>query len=258
MTNKYMNRLKEKSFYIMLLASIVVVTVLLVIVSFNRKPNVVEKEELDMNAPPRVTNDVKDPVKKPNVLENDTEIPAKDVTNVVGNSELGDNFLIVKEGQEENVQPEKDTKGETKETFIPYNGSKDMLWPISGEIVFNYSMKDLLYDTTLEKFTTNNKICIEAKENQEVLVAASGQVESIISDEFLGTSVVIDHGDGWKTTYGQLEKDLNVELNQQVKKGDQLGVVSAPTIFSKNLGFHLDFMVMKDGEYKDPNEYLSK
>lgn len=262
MTNKYMNKLKDKGFYVMLLASVVIVTVLLVIVSFSRNPKVAKNDELDLNKPLVETQDNQNDGNnvipdQSNVLESDTTIPTEDVTNVVGNSELGDNFLIVKEDQEDKEQQEETPKDETKETFIPFNGTKDMMWPVNGKVLWDYSMDKLVYDITLEKWTTHDKLCLSAKEGQDVLAAASGQVVSILRDEHLGISVVIDHGDGWKTTYGQLDKDLNVAINQPVKKGDVLGSIATPSIFSSKLGHHLDFSVSKDDKKMDPKNYLA-
>lgn len=259
MSNKYMNRLKENSFYFMLLASIVVVTVLLVIISVTRQPEVAKENELDLNDQNTVVEN-SDPVPslptEDPILEQGADINSEEVTNVLGDSELGDNFIIMKEGQpEEGTTENKDE--ETKETFIPYNDSQDMLWPISGTILKDYAKDSLIYHPTLETFAVHPRISIKAAKNQEVLAAASGKVVAIRMNNFEGNEVVIDHGNGWVTTYGQLQDDLNIEADQIVKKGDLIGRIAEPTQKYTALGYHLEFGVEKDKTSQDPKKHLS-
>lgn len=57
--------------------------------------------------------------------------------------------------------------------------------------------------------------------------------------------VVVEHGDGWKLTYGQLDA-VRVRLGDAVARGTQLGVTTG----------RLYFGLRVDGAYRDPEPHL--
>lgn len=137
-------------------------------------------------------------------------------------------------------------------TFNLFDNSKEMTWPVSGQIVMNYSTETAIYDKTLDLYRTNDSICISAPEGTEVLASADGIVENIFIDNQKGTSVVINHGNGWLSTYGQLTEDVDVSVGQIVDMGEQIGNISLPSNYSVLLGPHLDFTITKDDLSSDP------
>lgn len=71
-----------------------------------------------------------------------------------------------------------------------------------------------------------------------------------LRDAALGNVVVIDHGDGWRTYYGHLQKgSIAVQRGQRVLSGQALGRIglSGRTEFP-----HVHFEVRKDGKPIDP------
>ncbi|MFI3230676.1 MAG: M23 family metallopeptidase [bacterium] len=136
--------------------------------------------------------------------------------------------------------------------FSLFDDSKEMAWPVEGQIVMNYSMDTAIYDKTLDLYRTNDSICISVPEGTNVLSSADGVVENIFLDNVKGNSVVINHGNGWVSTYSQLTDNLNVSVGQVVDKGEQIGNVSLPSNYSVLLGPHLDFTVRKDDLSSDP------
>jgi hypothetical protein len=70
------------------------------------------------------------------------------------------------------------------------------------------------------------------------------------SERALGNAVVIDHGDGWTTSYGHLRRgSVGVRPGERVAAGQPLGLVglSGDTEFP-----HVHFEVRKDGQVVDP------
>lgn len=129
-------------------------------------------------------------------------------------------------------------------------------YPVQGEIVMPYSIDHAIYDPTLEQYRTNSSISLSAEKGTEVLAAADGRVKSVWADAQSGNTIVIEHANGWLTTYGQLEDTVSVKQGEQVQQGQVIGAVDAPTKYGVALGAHLDFAMEKDGAPVDPQEKL--
>ena len=141
--------------------------------------------------------------------------------------------------------------------FAPYDGGEKMEWPVFGEILMNYSVDHLIYDKTLEQYRTNSNICVAADVGTQVRAAADGEVAGISTSRENGKSVTIDHGNGWLTTYSQLQDELYVDEGDVVRQGEIIGGVANPTIYSVLLGSHLQFEVTKDDQAMNPNDILA-
>lgn len=77
-------------------------------------------------------------------------------------------------------------------------------------------------------------------------------METVKTDDERGITVVLNHGNGWQTTYSQLQEDVVVKEGDKVKKGQEIGLVAEPTKYSIALGEHVDFSIAKDGVTVDP------
>ena len=137
-------------------------------------------------------------------------------------------------------------KAETSEPVLAY--------PVQGEIVMPYSVDSAIYDPTLNQYRTSDSISISAAAGDVVQAAEKGKVQEITKDEEKGTSVVIEHDNGWLTTYSQLAEDVSVKTGETVEKGQIIGMVGEPTKYTVALGSHVEFGVSKDGETVDPEK----
>lgn len=140
--------------------------------------------------------------------------------------------------------------------YTLFDDSKEMSWPVEGQIVMDYSVDTAVYDKTLDQYRTNDSLCINAAADSEVTAAADGVVEAVSKDRVNGSSVVLNHGNGWKTTYSQLRDDVSVTEGQVVCEGDAIGRVGTPSIYSEALGTHLEFSVSHDEGSVDPKTLL--
>lgn len=131
-----------------------------------------------------------------------------------------------------------------------------MVWPVSGVVLMDYSADALIYDETLDLYRTNDSISIGAAETEDVLAAADGIVTDIGQSDTLGNYVVLDNGNGYETTYGQLSDEALVALGEYVAQGEAIGRIDAPSWYSSALGTHLDFTVTVNGETVNPLEFL--
>jgi murein DD-endopeptidase MepM/ murein hydrolase activator NlpD len=159
------------------------------------------------------------------------------------------------------VSPEKAEEQNAEDLAAPvfeyFQDTDKMGWPVVGEIVMDYSVDHVLYDKTLDQYRTNDDIRIAAQPGTPVKASASGVVTKVEKTRKDGNVVVIDNGNGWTTTYGQLMDSVLVKEGEVVKSGQVIGGVSSPTIYGVLLGNHLIFEVSKDEVAIDPKTVLA-
>ncbi|MDR2650102.1 MAG: M23 family metallopeptidase [Clostridiales bacterium] len=140
--------------------------------------------------------------------------------------------------------------------FDTFQDGETMDWPVSGDIVMDYNITQAIYDETLDQYRTNDSIWISAKSGMPVKAAYDGVVQKIEKTRKDGNTVVIDNGNGWTTTYGQLMDSVIVKEGEIVKRGEIIGGIANPTIYSIIQGPNLSFKVAKDGVTVDPKIIL--
>ncbi len=145
-----------------------------------------------------------------------------------------------------------------EQAFNKFEDGSKMLWPINGEVVMEFSNNHAIYDSTLNQFRTNDTICISAEQGTQVKAAADGVVKSVTTSREYGNTVVIDNGNGWTTTYSQLQDGVLVKEGDIVAKSQVIGGVGDPSIYSVLLGNHLSFKVCKDEEAVNPLTLLAE
>jgi septal ring factor EnvC (AmiA/AmiB activator) len=129
------------------------------------------------------------------------------------------------------------------------------MWPSAGTILIDYSMDGSVYFPTLNQYKYNPALIIGSDTGNQVLASAKGIVESIGVDEETGTTLVLNIGNGYKLTYGQL-KELAVSEGDVVEEGALIGYVSEPTKYYSEEGSNLYFAMTQDEAAVDPVLYL--
>ncbi len=157
----------------------------------------------------------------------------------------------------EGITTEESQDVATVSMYTAYNEGDKMAWPVTGEVVLPYSNLLAIYDPTLEQFRTNDVLSIKSDVGQSVQVGAEGQVLEVSADEVLGNYVVVQHGNGWTTTYGQLE-NISVKVGDVVGSGFIIGQTAKPTKYSVSLGPHVDFKVTYNDTSVNPETVLAK
>ena len=151
---------------------------------------------------------------------------------------------------------EKDKQSKNEYAF--FDDSKEMSWPLAGQIVMDYSMETAVYDKTLDQYRTNDSVCISGNVGDDVTASAEGKVKSVSQDKENLTSVVIEHGNGWLSTYSQLQNNVLVKEGDIVDEGAVIGNLSEPSYKSSLLGPHLEFKVIHNDGCTDPKMVLSQ
>lgn len=130
----------------------------------------------------------------------------------------------------------------------PLNFSK----PVEGEILKPYSIDKVIYSKTLELWKTHDGIDIKVDEGTYIKSIERGTIEKVYEDSFYGVTVVIDHGQGYKSSYSNLDKETLVKEKQSIIKGQKIGKVGKTAIGEIKDESHIHFMLFKDGQNTDP------
>ena len=130
--------------------------------------------------------------------------------------------------------------------------------PLQGQTVAAFSVDTLLYDETMGDWRTHDGIDIAAQAGSHVRAASAGTVLTVKQDPLMGTTVTIDHGDGYHATYANLQARPTVEAGDSVTAGQVIGAVGTTAAAEAARGPHLHFSVEKDGDVVDPRQYLSR
>ena len=136
---------------------------------------------------------------------------------------------------------------------VDEESSRFFRWPVQGSNTISLSNP---YGSRVKPGgqgeTFHAGIDIPAPEGEVILAAADGTVSEAGFDPERGNYVVIDHGDGLTTLYGQC-RDFTVEEGDTVRAGEQIGAVGSTGV---STGPHLHFEVRQDDEPQNPVAYF--
>lgn len=131
------------------------------------------------------------------------------------------------------------------------NGEKEVMTaPVSGVLVSPYGSR---LSPSGQGTEMHYGIDVQAEPGAPVFAALSGEVMLIQDHPLYGNTVYLSHPDNLVTIYGRIDS-LMVEEGEQVRQGQQLGVVSD----SGQAESHLHFEVWKDSQPVDPQLLLEK
>lgn len=143
----------------------------------------------------------------------------------------------------------------TVQPSLDFKEEDGLVWPIVGDVLINYSMDKTIYFPTLQQYKYNPGIVIAAAQGASISAAADGRVTTVGYDPVIGNTVVMDLGNGYELTYGQLE-NITVSEGSYVNVGDGIGTVASPTKYYSMEGTNVYFKLTKDGEPVNPMSQL--
>jgi septal ring factor EnvC (AmiA/AmiB activator) len=124
-------------------------------------------------------------------------------------------------------------------------------WPLEGPVLTRFGMqRHPQFGTTVFR----RGIEIEAREGQAVHAVESGQVAFADWYKGYGKLVILDHGKGFYTLYGNLSR-LDLVKGDPVIKGQVIGLAGETGSFK---GSKLYFEIRRNGEAQDPLVWLSR
>lgn len=142
-------------------------------------------------------------------------------------------------------------------TSVHFTEDSQLLWPVDGNILMNYSMDKTVYFSTLDQYKYNPALVISGAEGDQVISSAPGIVKSIDVSAETGNTVNVDLGNGYELFYGQL-KEVPVKVGDYVEAKTVLGYVSQPTKYYSVEGCNVYFEMKKDGQPINPLDYVAE
>ena len=111
----------------------------------------------------------------------------------------------------------------------------------------------ILYEST---YLQNSGISFGGKENFDVTAILDGTVSSVEDDELLGKIIEVKHENNLISVYQSLSS-VNVKQGDTVKQGQVLRKSGTSNV-EKDLGNHLHFELIDNGQTVNPNDYFDK
>jgi Membrane proteins related to metalloendopeptidases len=138
-------------------------------------------------------------------------------------------------------------------------------------IIRSYSPTELECFVYPGEWRVHPGVDIAANPGFEVVAAYAGKVADVRNDNDypggFGWTVEIDHGNGYKTVYSNLDENIAVKKGDTVKKGQKIGLTGNTSILEKTVSqdditeTHLHYEVLKKGvksyENVDPMKYMT-
>ena len=162
--------------------------------------------------------------------------------------------------QDAAVQLPPDDTVEAADSLAPSEAvpaSRSVIAPLNGDTLAIYSVTALAYNETTRDWRTHDGLDLAAVIGTPVSATEAGTVSAVYSDDFLGTTVEIQHDSGYTTVYSNLEESPGVTVGQTVRAGETIGTVGQTALLEVARSPHLHFSVRKDGVSTDPAVYLS-
>ena len=192
---------------------------------------------------------VKEPIKE-SVKPVVTPTPSVNTETAALEAELEDQYLEAEEFAEA-ATDEIISEGFLRPNLLSLN------WPVEGEVILPFSMDRSVYFKTLAQYQYNPAMLIGAEEGTQVFAAAKGTVIEVSKCNEYGHYVVMDLGNGYEITYGQLF-DINTEVGEVLEVGDRIGMVAYPTGNYLEEGDNLYLKLTQDKTPVNPELYLKK
>lgn len=138
----------------------------------------------------------------------------------------------------------------------PVSNVITFIMPVQNATEIGEYSETMVFNSLLGRFSTHMAIDFYAPEGTDVLAVYGGKIESIENTLLQGTTVVVDHGNGLKTVYNSITETDHLTVGKTVNQGDVIGKVSVTNRQEADMGAHLHFETIENGENIDPAKYL--
>jgi len=148
--------------------------------------------------------------------------------------------------------PRRDRPGEEVGTAIVFQ------LPVAEftSILKNSSLTELQFNETMRRWEAHKGVTIEAPLGTPVMATFAGTVTSVRDHTMYGRMVTIEHRDGLRTVFGNLDRNTQVTEGQRVEKGQKVGVIGQTSAVEFISTPHLRIHVYRDGRRIDPNDFI--
>ena len=146
-------------------------------------------------------------------------------------------------------------KQAAKALVLNFSDTSVLTWPVRGNVILDYSMDQTIYFPTLDQFKCNPGIVIQAEVSDPVAAPANAKVLEVGSNEEIGNFVVLDLGNEYTATCGQL-KEITAVPGEYLEAGQVFGYVAEPTKYYSVEGVNVFFELKHQEKAIDPLDQM--
>lgn len=127
--------------------------------------------------------------------------------------------------------------------------------PIDDYTLGQSYSEEHVFNATHNYWHPHEGVDFVAKKGSNVKCVFDGTVKEVKSDSYGGTTVTIEHQDGFTTVYKFLD-GVTLKAGDKVSKGDVIGKVSDSAMEEMSEGAHIHLELYKNGQKINPLDYL--
>lgn len=175
-------------------------------------------------------------------------------------------FMMKTTMKEEKKEPDFVDESIVNNTLPVINTTKKIIRPYQDNSVkilksfYDYKSEEELQKNSIivhdNTYIQNNGIDYGTENEFEVISILEGTVINVKEDDSLKTTVEVKHENGYVSIYQSL-KDVKVKKDQVINQGQVIGTATKNEL-DKDLGNHLHFELMINGQNVNPELYLDK
>ena len=183
----------------------------------------------------------------------------------IGLGAVGINNLVNPETEQVISDGVSNVEGETPEEIVSVKEEK-----LEKPFIVNAQIKTYYYDLKDEASIRENALVFYNgsytpstgmnyfynNQNFDVVASFSGEIIEKKVDPMYGVTISLKHNDGLVAVYSSLS-EVSVNVGDKVKQGDVLAKAGTNTI-DASMGNHLNFSLLKNGNYINPRDNFSK
>ena len=141
------------------------------------------------------------------------------------------------------------------EPTLVFAEEEGLFAPGPGEILMHCNMDNTVYFKTLDQYKYNPAVIFQADIGSDIVACADGRVKELYRNEEIGHAMVLELGNGYEVTYGQMAT-YKVFEGDYVTAGQIIGTVATPTKYYVEEGSNIYFSMKKDGQVINPESML--
>lgn len=161
-----------------------------------------------------------------------------------------DKIAVGLDNQVSSLEERVDGLHESAVEAIAYSRAQPKIWPVYGSVTSKYGWRR---HPISRRHHFHQGIDIGAQYRTPIRVTADGTVNFVGYKAGYGRTIIVSHGYGFETLYSHCNS-ISVSVGEKVNRGDIIGYVGSS---GSATGPHLHYEIHKNGETKDPLEFLS-
>ena len=138
---------------------------------------------------------------------------------------------------------------------LNFTDTSKMEWPVKGNVLLDYSMDQTIYFPTLDQYKCNPGLVIQSDVSTPVGAPANARILEVGSNEEIGNYVVMDLGNEYTATCGQL-KEITAVPGEYLEAGQVFGYVAEPTKYYSVEGVNVFFELKHQEKAIDPLDQM--